>query len=304
MFTLDKSIRNSLENIILEARYAAEEASRIALEALGVGEKITFPYLSEAEKTLRRRLRSHGRQLGDSQYDDGKQTIEALKEEVAYQNWHRMLFARFLAENNLLMDNDPVTPISMTLQECNDLAPSLGARNGWELAAKFASNMLPQIFKKNSPVFSIEFPIEWQKQLEQLISSIPEEVFHASDSLGWVYQFWQTKRKKEINDSGVKIGARELPAVTQLFTEPYMVSFLLDNSLGAWWAAKKLNRYDLTTASDEQELRDKVFIENLPLEYLRFVKKEEEDLWEPAGGSFDAWPQNLSEFKMLEEAVA
>jgi len=38
----------------------------------------------------------------------------------------------------------------------------------------------------------------------------------------------------------VKIGARELPAVTQLFTEPYMVAFLLDNSLGAWWAARRL----------------------------------------------------------------
>ena len=37
-----------------------------------------------------------------------------------------------------------------------------------------------------------------------------------------------------MNEAGNKIGAGELPAVTQLFTEPYMVSFLLDNSLGAW----------------------------------------------------------------------
>jgi hypothetical protein len=31
-----------------------------------------------------------------------------------------------------------------------------------------------------------------------------------------------------------------LPAVTQLFTEPYMVKFLLHNTLGAWWAGKVL----------------------------------------------------------------
>jgi hypothetical protein len=300
MHTLDKGLRSALENTILAARSAAEEAAQIVLESLGVGEKVPFLHLSESEKLLRRKLRSHGRQLGDWLYEEGKQTIVALTEEVAYQHWHRMLFARFLAENDLLMDDDPVSPISLTIEECNDLAPSLGARNGWDLAARYASRMLPQIFLNDSPIFSLEFPIERQKVLEQLVSSIPQEVFHASDSLGWVYQFWQTKRKKAINDSGVKIGARELPAVTQLFTEPYMVSFLLDNSLGTWWAAKRLSSHDLATAEDEQELRDKAYIDHLSLEYLRFVKDEETESWKPAGGTFDAWPKHLSEFKMLD----
>lgn len=300
MHTLDKGLRSALENTILAARSAAEEAAQIVLEALGVGEKVPFPHLNDAERTLRRKLRSHGRQLGDIQYEDTKQTIGALTEEIAYQHWHRMLFARFLAENDLLMDDDPVSPISLTIEECNDLAPSLGARNGWDLAARYASRMLPQIFLNDSPIFSLEFPIERQKVLEQLVSNIPQEVFHASDSLGWVYQFWQTKRKKDINDSGVKIGARELPAVTQLFTEPYMVSFLLDNSLGAWWAAKRLSSHDFATAEDEQELRDKAYVDHLPLEYLRFVKDEETEAWKPAGGTFDAWPKHLSEFKMVD----
>jgi hypothetical protein len=74
--------------------------------------------------------------------------------------------------------------------------------------------------------------------LETLLASLPPEVFTASDSLGWVYQFWQAKRKDEVNKSEVKIGADELPAVTQLFTEPYMVDFLLHNSLGAWWVTR------------------------------------------------------------------
>jgi hypothetical protein len=41
-------------------------------------------------------------------------------------------------------------------------------------------------------------------------------LFRASDSLGWCYQFWQARKKKEVNASEVKIGADELPAVTQL----------------------------------------------------------------------------------------
>jgi len=115
-----------------------------------------------------------------------------------------------------------------------------------------------------------------------------------------VYQFWQAKRKDEINKSEVKIGARELPAVTQLFTEPYMVSFLLDNSLGAWWAARRLTETDLATAETEDELRQKASLPGMPLEYLRFIKKEGEIKWSPASGSFPGWPEHLSDFKMLD----
>ncbi|MCP4647351.1 MAG: SAM-dependent DNA methyltransferase, partial [bacterium] len=191
---------------------------------------------------------------------------------VAYEHWHRMLFARFLAENNLLMYPDPVDPVAVTLEECEDLAVDEGAKNGWELASRFAALMLPQIFRPNSPVFQLVLPPEHQQGLERLLTELPMEVFTASDSLGWVYQFWQAKRKDEVNASEVKIGARELPAVTQLFTEPYMVSFLLDNSLGAWWAAKRLSEEDLKNAKTEDELRAKAALPGVPLEYLRFVR--------------------------------
>ena len=169
--------------------------------------------------------------------------------------------------------------------------------------------MLPQIFRVDSPVFSLTLPTENQQQLEKILSNLPTEVFTASDSLGWVYQFWQAKRKDEVNASEVKIGARELPAVTQLFTEPYMVSFLLDNSLGAWWAARRLTEEDLRTASSEQELREKAALPGVPLEYLRFVRtpsgeegegEENTGPWTPAAGTFDAWPESLSELKTLD----
>ena len=40
-------------------------------------------------------------------------------EQTAYEHWHGMLFARFLAENGLLMHPDDVP---LTLDECNELA--------------------------------------------------------------------------------------------------------------------------------------------------------------------------------------
>ena len=46
--------------------------------------------------------------------------------------------------------------------------------------------------------------------------------------------------QEEVNRSEKKIGADELPAVTQLFTEDYMVLFPAYNTLGAWWQEKVL----------------------------------------------------------------
>ncbi len=299
MIPLDKSLRNELERTVKAARETAEAGAKAALEQLGVGDAAAPDFLNDIERELRRKLRIHGRQLGDSRNgQDKSQAIELLTEEIAYEYWHRMLFARFLAENSLLMDDDPIHPISLSLEDCEALAADKGARSKWELAARYASRMLPQIFRIDSPVFQLNLPPEHQLALETLLGELPQEVFLASDALGWVYQFWQAKKKDEVNKSEVKIGARELPAVTQLFTEPYMVQFLLDNSLGAWWAGKRLSEEDLLSAKSEAELRAKASIPGVTLSYLRFV--EEDEKWRLAAGDFEHWAKDIKDLKILD----
>ncbi len=276
---LSKPLRSQLENTVKAARDVAEKAALAALHQLGVGDARLPEHLDETRKALRRRLRAHGRSLGDVKSADDSQVLTHLKREVAYEHWHRMLFARFLAENHLLLW-EPGAPL--TLAECEELAQdpstSLGARSGWELAGKLAARMLPQVFKPNSPVFELRFSPNEQRDLENLLKALPSETFTASDSLGWVYQFWQARRKDEVNASEVKIGADELPAVTQLFTEPYMVEFLLHNSLGAWWHTRHPGKAC-----------------PVELTYLRML-----DDGTPAAGKFEGWPDELSTFKLLD----
>ena len=277
---LPKPHRTLLENTVKQARDEAEKAARAALAQLGVGEGRVPDYLDEGQRDLRRRLRAHGRALGDPRQTDGAQELRRLVWEVAYEHWHRMLFARFLAENNLLLW-EPGAPVS--LEDCRALVdqnPELcqGARSPWELAGRLAARMLPQVFKPTNPVFELTFAPEHQRELERLLAGLPAEVFGASDSLGWVYQFWQARRKDEVNASEVKIGADELPAVTQLFTEPYMVDFLLHNSLGAWWATRHPDR-------------------PCPVE-LPYLRTLEDGT--PAAGRFEGWPDRLSEFRLLD----
>lgn len=98
--------------------------------------------LTEDERRLRRALRAKARQLGT----DPERELRPLIEDCAYEQWHRMLFARFLAENGLLMHPD-YEGVSVTLEECAELAREEGDADAWATAARYASAMLPGIFR-------------------------------------------------------------------------------------------------------------------------------------------------------------
>jgi hypothetical protein len=298
---LPKPLRTQLERSIAAARKTAEIAARTALNQLAVSEAQPFVYLSEQQRLLRRRLRAHARQLGDARDPIHEtQEIKRLVEEVGYEHWHRMLFARFLAENNLLVFEG----VPVTIAECEELAAYENVASAWEYAGNLATKLLPQVFKANSVVFDIEFAPEHVRKLEEVLSTLPREVFLASDSLGWVYQFWQAENKDHINKSGNKIGADELPAVTQLFTEDYMVDFLLDNTLGAWHAGKVLatNPSLAITAQSEVELREAVALPGCDWNYLRFIKSDD-GIWAPASGTYDGWPKTAKKLKCLDPCM-
>src|SRR5262249_13924674 len=151
---------------------------------------------------------------------------------------------------------EPDSGVAISMAECEELARER-REDPWSLAARFAQRMLPRIFRPDDPALEVALAPETRQSLERLLRSLPTAVFTATDSLGWPYQFWQAERKDEVNARGGKIGADELPAVTQLFTEHYMVLFLLHNTIGAWRAGRLLSaRPDLLVgASSEEELR-------------------------------------------------
>ena len=278
---LGPALRKQLENAVREARRVAEDGANAALGALAVALPRPHASMSDGEQALRRKLRAHAWQkLGDERNrNSGTQEIKRLAHEVAYEHWHRMLFARFLAENGLLIH--PESQVAVPLEECEELArEGLGA-DGWEVAESFVAGMLPEIFRPDDPALAVTLAPETRQKLEKLVGDLPKAVFVATDSLGWTYQFWQTDRKDEVNRSEVKIGPDELPAVTQLFTEPYMVRFLFHNTVGAWRAGRLLaERPELARgAADEVELAEAVRIAPVgdvagyAFEYLRFVRE-------------------------------
>ncbi len=301
MAALSTELRKQLEKTIIAARRTAEIGATAALDALAVPHGNPFPHMGPEDRDLRNRLRAHARQLGDRRNPNGTQAIDRLVHECAYEHWHRMLFARFLAENDLLLE--PGSGVAVSLEECEELVRDRGIES-WELAGQFAQHMLPQIFRPDDPALQLNLPREHRGKLEGLLDVLPADVFWADDSLGWVYQFWQAEKKYQVNRSEAKIGADELPAVTQLFTEDYMVLFLLHNTLGAWWAGKVLaERPKLAyEAESEDELRKACAVGNVTWPYLRFVG-EDDGPWRPAAGTFDGWPKPAKEITVIDPCM-
>ena len=296
---LATSLRKQLAKTIWQARTIAEAGAAEAIRRLAVGEARAPEHLrDEADRKLRTALRAHGRALGDQREASGAQATAKLCEAVAYEHWHRMLFARFLAERKLLIH--PEHKVHVTLVDCKELAAEEGLPDAWALAERYATRMLPGIFRPNDPALALALAPERHQALQTLVVGLDPAVFAAADSLGWTYQFWRAAEKKAVNDSGVKIGADELPAVTQVFTEPYMVQFLLHNTLGAWWAGKRLGAEPQLArdATDEAALRAAVGLPSIDWAYLRFVR--EDGVWRPAAGDFPGWPQRAAEVTVMD----
>ena len=121
MAPLSVDLRNQLARTIQAARRDAEPGARKAIESLAVHLAKAYDSMDADARKLRGRLRAHGKQLGDERHPvKDTQNIDHLAHEVAYEHWHRMLFARFLAENHLLIE--PTSGVAISIEDCEELA--------------------------------------------------------------------------------------------------------------------------------------------------------------------------------------
>ncbi len=279
MAVLTPQQRNALESAVKQARKISEIGAFNALKAMAVNNPEPYTHMTAEQRSLRNNLRSKARLLGDELPANGAQRIDNLSYELAYETWHKMLFAKFLEANDLLIHT--ASGVAVSMEDCEELAKDEQFLDKWDAAANYASKMLPAIFRTDDPLMQITYATDERIKLESIIDALEGEIFTADDALGWVYQFWQSEAKAVINASGDKIDGAKLPAVTQLFTEPYMVHFLIDNTLGAWWVSRNPG------------VRPPV-----KFEYLRLLEDGS-----PAAGQFEGWPDKTAGVTSLDPCM-
>lgn len=108
---------------------------------------------------------------------------------------------------------------------------------------------LPLLFNPEAPEVALRPSVAALKRCIGLLSgavaakgqeAATDEVFMAPDALGWAYQYWNTEEKDSVFEKvrtrkGAKIEGAEIIPASCIYTEPYIVKFLVQNSLGAIW---------------------------------------------------------------------
>ena len=95
MRVLTAQERNILEKAVISGRNIAEEGATNGLKNIAVDQSEPFQHQSQEQRSLRNVLRAKARLLGDERLANGKHEIQNLCYELAYEYWHKLLFARF-----------------------------------------------------------------------------------------------------------------------------------------------------------------------------------------------------------------
>ena len=138
-------------------------------------------------------------------------------------------------------------------------------------------------------------------------------------TLGWVYQYWNDPDREALDakiNGGGKIEPHEIASKTQMFTERYMVEWLLQNSLGLTWLA--MCRKKGWTAEAEaafpglearrEEWRRKRDANEVALDALMPIETDVEERWKyyvPQAIPEDAVanaPESLRAIRLLDPA--
>ncbi len=143
---------------------------------------------------------------------------------------------------------------------------------------------LPDFYRNDHQYGPFVPDSELIRDVTEIINEVPLEEWKEDDTLGWVYQYYNQPDKTEVYDglsNNEKIDNRDkLIAATQLYTEDYMVDYLVENSLGRLWLEHNPDsdlREQMDLFDPHPELQERSEVEKKPVEDIT--------IFDPACGS-------------------
>ena len=247
---LSSTIRGLRQRLLDDLRIATESAYRLSVRAQDAG-------LDEAAKTKRQRLDSWLDEQLRAQAAGGRRRqrddfLREAEQQAAYTLLNRLVILRLMEEPG--PSGQPLRKPALikggwgstAYQDFRDLArgvvrddPTEGFGFLLQLVFEELAEDLPGLFGSAGIGDLIPIPpATLRHAVEELNKDELESCWADDMTLGWVYQYWNDPERErldaKINDGG-KIEPHEIASKTQMFTERYMVDWMLQNSLGLMW---------------------------------------------------------------------
>lgn len=226
------------------------------LNAVGVWRERTMPademHLSPDDSRARSVVDAYLRLRDEARVPLADAVAEFVRE-TAYTWANRLLALRCMEARELIdevvLQKEVYGGRSLEHHRLIQRQPELGAGEDDGLFAALdaafirQAEHLPLLFDPKAPGVALKPSVAAIKRCIALLSA-DDSVFKAPDALGWAYQYWNTEEKDRVFETvrtkkGAKIEGADIVPATQLYTEDYMVKFLVQNSLGATWVGMK-----------------------------------------------------------------
>jgi len=260
---LPDDVKKNVKSIVLELRHLFEADLGLGLKRLGIDAetgKVTpaddpaLSYLTAEEREARGALDAVLAKEA-AMTKDVPEAVRAVLREAAYTHLNRLIGLKCLELRGHLTIDGESTEVVTQRSDYGDMSkylwtlrsrdarllgdPELLLREGLLRACMAASAELGVLFDPEDPYAQVWPSYKALVQAVGTLDELPESAFRADELLGWVYQYFQSEEKDrvfaEVKTKKKKIAWSDIVPVTQLYTERYMVDFLLQNCIGARW---------------------------------------------------------------------
>ncbi len=244
---LSKTIRGLRTRLLDDLHAATEGVYRLSLQA-------SDAKLGEAARIRRERLESwiaeQARALPEKDQAGASQRFRLeVEKEAASTLLNRIVFLRLLEASELRAEK-VVTGgwESRGYKDFREFAPELVRDDESEGYAQLLQLIfddlaidLPGLYGNVGLSALIPVPAATLRAVVEALDATELASCWTDDmTLGWIYQYWNDPEREaldaKLNDGG-KVEPHEIASKTQMFTERYMVDWLLQNSLGPMWLA-------------------------------------------------------------------
>ena len=149
----------------------------------------------------------------------------------------------------------------------------------------FYNSAMPFLFEKIADYTELLMPDDLLSEssvLTAILEAMSPEACQDVEVIGWLYQFYISEKKEEVDTKvkkGGKVEAPEIPPKTALFTPHWIVRYLVENSLGRLWmlnrpGSRLIEQMDYYIKPEQPET-----------DFLRIKSPEEIKICDPACGS-------------------
>ena len=270
---LSKEQRRKIEGVVLRSRKLLEDEFDRLLRTYGLMPEKAIERIPQEKQAVRERLEIALKRESED-FDKARRRYVKY---VAFTFFNRILALR-ISEVHGLIKETVITKTeygegSRRERDLLDMHPEL-ISNPEELAFRAleeayedVGKYITYLFDSKDPYAILRPSLVAYRGVRKIISEIPEDILRQFETIGWAYQYFNTKEKEEIRKRmRGSPQPDEVPPLNQQYTVGWIVKFLVQNTLGKLWLETKPDTrlpQDYLVQTENELKSDGVKVENI-----------------------------------------